>query len=49
VPASYHAPIIQQAVLLKTGASDPAATAFMKFLKGSQARAIIKRYGYEVR
>lgn len=49
VPASYHAPIVQQAVLLKTGAGDPAATAFVKFLKGSQARAIIKRYGYEVR
>jgi molybdate transport system substrate-binding protein len=49
VPASYHAPIVQQAVLLKSGARDPAATAFLKFLKGSQARAIIKRYGYEVR
>jgi molybdate transport system substrate-binding protein len=49
VPASYHAPIVQQAVLLKTGGADPAATAFMRFLKGSQARAIIKRYGYEVR
>jgi len=34
---------------LKTGAADPAAKAFLAFLKGPQARAIIKRYGYEVR
>jgi len=48
VPANLHAPIEQQAVLLKTGAGNPAAKAFLAFLKGSQARAIIKRYGYEV-
>lgn len=49
VPASYHAPIAQQAVLLKSGENNPAAKAFMTFLKSSEARAIIKRYGYEVR
>lgn len=49
VPASDHAPIVQQAVLLKTGAADPAAAAFVKFLKGPAARAIIRRYGYETR
>ena len=48
VPAANHTPIDQQAVLLKTGASDPAATAFMAFLKGSEAKAIIRKYGYEV-
>lgn len=49
VPASDHAPINQQAVLLKTGANHPAAGAFLKFLKGPAAQAIIRRYGYETR
>lgn len=49
VPASLHAPIDQQAILLATGKDSPAAKAFMAFLKGPQARAIIRRYGYEVR
>ena len=48
VPAADHTPIDQQAVLLKTGAANPAATAFMAFLKGAEAKAIIKTYGYEV-
>ena len=49
VPDRLHAPIAQQAVLLKTGATVPAARAFLAFLHGPQARAIIQRYGYEVR
>ena len=48
VPAADHTPIDQQAVLLKTGANNPAAKAFMAFLKGPEARAIVKKYGYEV-
>lgn len=48
VPAADHAPIEQQAVLLKTGQANDAARAFMAFLKGPQATAIIRRYGYEV-
>lgn len=48
-PAADHTPIDQQAVLLKTGADSAAAKAFLQYLKGSEARAIIKRYGYEVR
>jgi len=49
VPASLHKPIEQQAVLLFTGKANPAATAFLKYLKGPTAKAIIKRYGYDVR
>ena len=49
VPTSDHAPIEQQAILLKTGQANEAAKAFMSFLKGPQAVAIIKRYGYEVK
>jgi molybdate transport system substrate-binding protein len=49
VPATLHAPIDQQAILLTTGKDSAAARAFLAFLKGPQARAIIRRYGYEVR
>jgi molybdate transport system substrate-binding protein len=49
VPASNHTPIEQQAVLLKTGANSAAAKAFLTFLKSGEAKAIIRRYGYEVR
>ena len=48
VPERLHAPIDQQAVVLKTGAGNPAAAAFARFLRGPQARAIIKRYGYGI-
>jgi len=49
VPASEHTPIDQQAVLLKTGANSAAARAFVSFLKGAEAKAIIRKYGYEIR
>lgn len=49
VPESDHKPIDQQAVLLFTGQKNPAASAFLKFLRSPQTVAIIKRYGYEVR
>jgi molybdate transport system substrate-binding protein len=49
VPAADHAPIDQQAILLKTGQANPAARAFLAFLKGPQAVAIIRKYGYDVR
>ncbi|MDZ4370595.1 MAG: molybdate ABC transporter substrate-binding protein [Phenylobacterium sp.] len=48
VPSSLHTPIEQQAVLLKRGAGNPAARAFLSFLKSAEAKAIIRRYGYEV-
>lgn len=47
VPARLHPPIDQQAVLLMAGASNPAAKAFLAYLRGREARAIIQRYGYE--
>ena len=48
VPASLHKPIDQGAILLFTGEKNPAARAFLQFLKGPEARAIIRRYGYQV-
>jgi molybdate transport system substrate-binding protein len=46
VPETLYAPIRQDAVLLKTGADDEASKAFLAFLKGPEARAIIEKYGY---
>src|SRR6266700_1837522 len=46
VPQELYTPIRQDAVLLKTGASNEAATGFIAFLKGPEARAIIEKYGY---
>jgi molybdate transport system substrate-binding protein len=46
VPQDLYAPIRQNAVLLKKGANNPAAIAFMSFLKGPEAIAIITQYGY---
>ena len=48
VPAEDYSPILQDAVLLKTGEADPAAMAFIEFLKGPEAADIIEKYGYEL-
>jgi molybdate transport system substrate-binding protein len=46
VPQENYTPLRQDAVLLKTGESNPAAVAFLDFLKGDEASAIIEKYGY---
>lgn len=46
VPQEHFEPIRQDAVLLKTGEANPAAAAFLEFLKGDEASAIIEKYGY---
>jgi molybdate transport system substrate-binding protein len=46
VPPNLHAPIRQDAVLLKTGADSEASKAFLAFLKGPEARSIIEQFGY---
>lgn len=47
VPSALHAPIRQDAVLLTRGENNLAARAFLRFLRGETARAILQRYGYE--
>ena len=47
VPASLHAPIRQDAVLLNAGKGQPAAAALMAYLRSDKARAIIRSFGYE--
>jgi len=46
VPQELYAPIRQDAVLLKAAAADEVSEAFLAFLKGPEARAIIEKYGY---
>lgn len=46
VPEGLYSPIRQDAVLLKAGATSEPALAFLAFLKGDTARAIIASYGY---
>jgi len=46
VSQDLYQPIKQDAVLLTTGKDNPAATAFLEFLKGDEAAAIIEKYGY---
>lgn len=48
VPSTYHDVIAQDAVLLKSGADNPVARAFIAFLKEPEARAVIEKYGYGV-
>jgi molybdate transport system substrate-binding protein len=49
VPAEYHDPIAQEAVLLRRGQSNPAALAYVAFLKGDVARRVIESFGYGTR
>lgn len=46
VSDTLYSPIQQDAVLLKKGAGNEAATGFLAFLKGPEAAAVIARYGY---
>lgn len=46
VPQPLYAPIRQDAILLRKGEANEAARAFLDFLKGPEARAVIERYGY---
>ncbi len=48
VPQEDYTPIQQQAVVLKSGADNDTAKAFISFLKGPEAQKIIEGYGYAV-
>ena len=48
VPSSLYGEIRQDAVLLKAGIGNPAAPAFMEYLRGESARRIIRAYGYAI-
>lgn len=46
VPQKHYAPIAQDAVLLKRGKDNTAASEFLRFLKSDEGRQIIQRFGY---
>ena len=46
VPADLHTPIRQDAVLLNPGAANPAAVAFLAYLRSDAARAVLGAAGY---
>lgn len=48
VPAHWHTPLRQDAVLLASGKDTPAALALVAYLKGDKARAILRAFGYEL-
>ena len=47
LPATMHAPIRQDAIVLQRGEGNPAADALMQYLRGEKARAVIRAYGYD--
>ena len=47
VPASWHSPIVQSAVLLQHGYKNPAARGFMKYLQSPAAQKQIHALGYD--
>jgi molybdate transport system substrate-binding protein len=48
VPGTMYSPIRQDAVVLTKGANKPAVAAFMGYLKGDKAKAVIRSYGYDL-
>lgn len=48
IPAQWHTPIRQDAVVLAAAKDNPAALAWITFLKSDKARAIIRSFGYEL-
>lgn len=48
VPASMHAPIRQDAIVLGKGKDNEAAAALVRYLQTSKAKAVIRSFGYDI-
>lgn len=48
VPQADYAPIDQSAIVLKPGADKADVKAYLDYLRGSEARAVIEKYGYVI-
>lgn len=48
VPATMHAALKQDAVLLQRGKDDAASAAFLSYLRSDAAKTVVRGYGYEV-
>ncbi len=46
VPDRLHDPLVQEMVLLQRARDNPSARAFMEYMRGEKARAVILRLGY---
>jgi molybdate transport system substrate-binding protein len=46
IPADWHKPIIQKAGIVAASAKQKEADLFMRFLLGTEARAIFAKYGF---
>jgi molybdate transport system substrate-binding protein len=46
VPTNLYSPIRQDAALLRNGADNEAAKAFLVFMKGAEATKVIEKFGY---
>lgn len=47
VPTALHAPIRQDALLLKAGEANPAAKALLQYLRSNAAQEMMRGYGYQ--
>lgn len=48
IPANLYTPIRQDAVILTKGKGNPAAVELIKFMKTTEAQAVIKSFGYDL-
>jgi molybdate transport system substrate-binding protein len=48
VPAHWHSPLQQEAILLAAGKNNPTATAFLAYLKTDKAKSVIRSFGYDI-
>jgi molybdate transport system substrate-binding protein len=48
VPQALYDPIRQDAVILRQGANNPAATTLVEYLKGAEAARVIESFGYKL-
>lgn len=46
LPSAAYQPVAQAGVMLRRGANNPAAVAFMQYIRSPQAKDIIRRAGY---
>lgn len=48
IPQRLYTPLLQGMILLKKGEAEPAAKLFAEYISSKKAKAIIKKYGFEV-
>ena len=47
VPSEYHAPLLQDALLLQAGEENPVARDYLAFLRSDEAKRVFESFGYE--